>query len=66
MNIRTRQIFRIIIAATIIGGSVYLSVRYLFKSSPFMKILVLIALVAIIYLTVDYVIKKGKRDRYGN
>ena len=31
-----------------------------------MKILVLIALVAIIYLTVDYVIKKGKRDRYGN
>ena len=66
MNIRTRQIFRIILAAIIIGGSTYLSVRYLFKSPPFIKVLVLIALIAIIYLTVDFVIKKGKKDRYGN
>lgn len=66
MNIRTRQIFRIILAAIIIGGSIYLSVRYLFKSPPFIKVLVLIALIAIIYLTVDYIIKKGKKDRYGN
>ena len=65
MNIRSRQIFRIILAAIIIGGSTYLSVKYLFKSSPFMKVLVLIALISIIYLTVDYVIKKGKKDRYG-
>ncbi|MGM0479484.1 MAG: hypothetical protein ACQERC_09690 [Bacteroidota bacterium] len=66
MNMRTRQIFRILLGAVIIGGSVYLSVRYLFKSPPFIKVLVLIALIAIIYLTVDYIIKKGKRDRYGN
>gem|GEM_PF-942422 len=66
MNIKTRQIFRIILGAVIIGGSAYLSVRYLFKSPPFIKVLVLIALIAIIYLTVDYIIKKGKRDRYGN
>jgi hypothetical protein len=65
MNIRSRQIFRIILAAIIIGGSTYLSVKYLFKSSPFIKVLVLIALISIIYLTIDYVIKKGKKDRYG-
>ncbi|MEX1193204.1 MAG: hypothetical protein WEA99_14635 [Brumimicrobium sp.] len=66
MNLRARQIFRIIIGAAIIGGSIYVSIRYLFKSPPFMKVLVLIALIAIIYLTVDYIVKKGKKDRYGN
>ncbi len=65
MNIRNRQIFRIILGSIIIGGSLYVSFRYLFKSPPFFKILVLIALVAIIYLTIDYIVKKGKKDRYG-
>jgi cell division protein FtsW (lipid II flippase) len=66
MNIRQKQIFRIIIGAIIIGGSIYISVRYLFKSPPFITVLVLIALISIIYLTVDYIVKKGKKDRYGN
>jgi hypothetical protein len=66
MNIRNRQIFRIIFGSVIIGGSVYVSIRYLFKSPALKKILVLIALIAIIYLTVDYIVKKGKKDRYGN
>ncbi len=66
MNTKRRQIFRIIIAAIIIGGSVYVSIRYLFKTPPFIKVLVLIALISIIYLTVDYIVKKGKKDRYGN
>lgn len=65
MNIRNRQIFRIILGSIIIGGSLYVSFRYLFKSPPFFKILVLIALVAIIYLTIDYIVRKGKKDRYG-
>ena len=66
MNTRQRQIFRIIIGAIIVGGSIYVSVRYLLKTPPFIKVLVLIALISIIYLTVDYIVKKGKKDRYGN
>lgn len=66
MNTRNRQIFRIIIGAIIVGGSIYVSIRYLFKTPPFIKVLVLIALISIIYLTVDYIVKKGKKDRYGN
>jgi hypothetical protein len=66
MNTKRRQVFRIIIAAIIIGGSIYVSIRYLFKTPPFIKVLVLIALISIIYLTVDYIVKKGKKDRYGN
>ena len=66
MNTRQRQIFRILLGAIIVGGSIYVSIRYLFKSPPFIKVLVLIALISIIYLTVDYIVKKGKKDRYGN
>ena len=66
MNTKQKQIFRIIIGAIIVGGSIYVSVRYLFKTPPFIKVLVLIALISIIYLTVDYIVKKGKKDRYGN
>jgi len=66
MNTKQRQIFRIIIGAIIVGGSIYVSVRYLLKTPPFIKVLVLIALISIIYLTVDYIVKKGKKDRYGN
>jgi len=65
MNIRNKQIFRIIFGSVIIGGSIYVSFRYLFKSPPFFKVMVLIALVAIIYLTIDYIVKKSKKDRYG-
>ncbi|MDX1651495.1 MAG: hypothetical protein R3277_03320 [Brumimicrobium sp.] len=66
MNTRDRQIFRIIFGALIIGGSIYVSMRYLFKAPPLIKVLVLIGLFAVIYLTVDYIVKKGKKDRYGN
>lgn len=66
MNTRQKQIFRIIIGAIIVGGSIYVSARYLLKTPPFIKVLVLIALISIIYLTVDYIVKKGKKDRYGN
>jgi len=65
MDIKTKKLFRIILASIIIGGSIYVSMRYLFKGSPFMKVGVLFLLVLIIYLTVDYAIKKGKKDRYG-
>ncbi len=65
MDIKTRKLFRIILASIIIGGATYLSVKYLMKGSPFMKVGVLFLLILIIYLTVDFVIKRGKKDRYG-
>lgn len=65
MDIKSKKIFRIIIASIIIGGSGYISVRYLMKGPPFIKVLVLLLLAIIIYLTVDKVIKLGKKDRYG-
>lgn len=65
MDIKAKKIFRIIIASIIIGGSAYVSVRYLMKGPPFIKVLVLLLLAIIIYLTVDKVLKLGKKDRYG-
>lgn len=64
MDIKSKKIFRIIFASIIIGGSVYVSVRYLMKGPPFIKIMVLLLLALIIYLTVDFVIKKNKKDKY--
>lgn len=66
MNSRSKNLYRIILGAAVIGGSIYVSVKYLFKSSPIIKVLVLIALILIIYLTIDYLIKKIKNDNYGN
>lgn len=65
MDIKAKKIFRIIIASIIIGGSTYISVRYLMKGPPFIKVLVLLLLAIIIYLTVDRVLKLGKKDKYG-
>ena len=64
MDIRSKKIFRIIFASIVIGGSIYVSVKYLMKGSPFIKILVLFLLSIIVYLTVDFVIKKNKKDKY--
>lgn len=65
MDIKTKKLFRIIIGSIIIGGSLYVSVRYLMKGPPMIKVLVLLLLAIIIYLTVDFIIKKGKKDKYG-
>lgn len=66
MNDKSKLIFRIILGAIIIGGSYYLSFKYLFKSPPFIKVLVLIALASITYLTINMILKKRKKDWYGN
>jgi hypothetical protein len=65
MDIKSKKLFRIIIASIIIGGSVYISVKYLMKGPPFIKVLVLLLLALIIYLTIDKILKLNKKDRYG-
>lgn len=65
MDLKQKQIFRIIFAVIIIGGSLYVSLRYLMKGSPFFKVGILLANVAIIYLVIDFIIKKNKKDKYG-
>lgn len=65
MGIKSKKLFRVLIASIIIGGSAYVSVRYLMKGPPFIKVLVLLSLAFITYLTVDKVLKLNKKDRYG-
>ena len=65
MDIKAKKMFRIILASVVIGGATYFSVKYLMKGPPMMKVMVLFLLILTIYLTIDYVIKKGKKDRYG-
>ena len=65
MDIKSKKLFRIIIASIIIGGATYVSVKYLMKGPPLIKIVVLLLLAIVVYLTVDKVLKLGKKDRYG-
>lgn len=65
MNTKTRQRFRIALAALIIAGSAYVSIRWLFKTPPMIKVLVLLANMAIIYLSIDFVKKQNRKDNYG-
>ena len=64
MDIKSKKLFRIVFASILIGGSIYVSVKYLMKGPPFIKVLVLFLLALIVYLTVDFVIKKNKKDKY--
>lgn len=65
MSTRVKQIFRIVLAALLIAGSMYVSVRWLFKSPPFIKVFVLLANIAVSYLSIDFVLKQNRKDKYG-
>lgn len=65
MDIKAKKLFRIILASIIIGGTVYVSFKYLMKGPPFMKVAVLLLIAIVVYFTVDLVLKKGKKDKYG-
>lgn len=65
MGLKQKQLFRVILGAIIIGGSLYVSIRYLMKGPAFIKVGVLLANVAIVYLVIDFIIKRNKKDKYG-
>lgn len=62
MDKKTQFIYRLIFGATIIVGVIFLSIRYLMKGSPFIKVLALGLIVATTYLVIDYLKRKVKED----
>ncbi|MBN4072643.1 hypothetical protein JYT74_01255 [Crocinitomix catalasitica] len=62
MNERTKVIYRIIFGAVIIAAVIFLSFRYLMKGSPFIKVLALGLIIAVVYLVVRNIRKKSENN----
>jgi len=60
MDKKIRFKYLVALGATIIGGVIFLSGRYLLTKSPFMKVLAIGLIVAVSYLVVDYLRKQNK------
>jgi hypothetical protein len=57
MSNRTKLIYKIIFGSVIIGGTIFLSFRYLLKGSPFIKVMALGLVVAVTFLVFNYIKK---------
>ena len=62
MEEKQKTVFRIIFGAIIIVGSIFLSVRYLLKGSPFFKVLAIALIAAVTYLVINYIKSKHKKN----
>jgi hypothetical protein len=62
MDKKTQFIYRIVFGVVIIGGAIFLSLRYLLKGPPFIKVLALALIVGVSYLVVDYLKRKSKEE----
>ncbi|MDG1428663.1 MAG: hypothetical protein P8H56_06410 [Crocinitomicaceae bacterium] len=62
MDKKTQFIYRILFGAVIIGGAIFLSLRYLLKGPPFIKVLALALIVGVSYLVIDYLKRKSKEN----
>lgn len=60
MNNRTKFIYKIIFGSVIIGATIFLSFKYLLKGSPFIKILALGLIIAVVYLVINFIRKSSK------
>ncbi len=63
MDNKTQFLFRLIFGVVIITGVIFVSFRYLLKGPPFVKVLVLGLVAGTVYLVVDYLIKKSKKEK---
>ncbi len=63
MDKRTQSIYRILFGIIIITGVIFMSFKYLFKGSPFIKVLAIGLIVGVSYLVIDYISKKNKEDK---
>jgi hypothetical protein len=54
--------YRLIFGVIVIGAAIFLSLRYLMKGPPFIKVLALALIVGTSYLVVDYLKRKSKEE----
>lgn len=62
MDKRTQFMYRLIFGVIVIGAAIFLSLRYLMKGPPFIKVLALALIVGTSYLVVDYLKRKSKEE----
>ncbi len=60
MSNRTLLVYKIIFGSVIIGGTIFLSFKYLLKGSPFIKVMALGLIIAVIYLVFNFIKKTSK------
>lgn len=61
MSDRTKLFFQVILGAVLIAAAIFLSLRYLMKGSPFVKVMAVGLIVAVIFLVVSF-IRRNSRD----
>lgn len=63
MSQKNRQLFSIIIGSIIMGGTIYVSFKYLMKGPPPIKVGVLLLNVIVSYFTLDFIKKQTKKNK---
>lgn len=58
MDERSKFYFRVVFAVIAIGGAIFLTYRYLWKGSPFIKVMALGLIAAVTYLVINFIKKK--------
>ena len=55
--------YKVVFGIVIIGGTVFLSFRYLLKGSPFIKVMAIGLIAGVSYLVIDYLKKQNKESK---
>lgn len=59
MDEKQKLIFRIIFGAIIIAATIFLSFKYMLKGPPFIKVLAVGLIAAVVYLVISFIKKKS-------
>jgi hypothetical protein len=62
MDEKQKLVFRIIFGAIIIAATIFLSFKYMLKGPPFIKVLAIGMIAAVIYLVISFIKSKSKID----
>jgi len=62
MDEKQKLVFRIIFGAIIIAATIFLSFKYMLKGPPFIKVLAIGMIAAVIYLVISFIKTKSKTD----
>lgn len=61
-----KQIFRLLVGSTVIGGALFLFFQYLFKSPPIIKVFGVLSLALLVYIFVDWILGAFRDDDEGD